>query len=89
MNLVYSDGFHTAVVEWADGVLADSMARNDRGADMAVDVWQAGDAVISVACDCGQDRMARIKDELPEQQAYRHTIAAKIRDGLARLAEVG
>ena len=89
MNLVYSDGFHTAVVEWADGVLADSTARNDRGADMAVDVWQAGDAVISVACDCGQDRMARIKDELPEQQAHRHTIAAKIRDGLARLAEVG
>ena len=44
---------------------------------------------VEVACDCGQDRMARIKDELPEQQAYRHTIAAKIRDGLARLAEVG
>lgn len=89
MNLVYSDGFHTAVVDWSDGVLDDGLAHADRGTDMAVKVWQAGEAVVSVACDCSPALMDELTAELPGQAPFHRTIVGKIRDGLARLAEVG
>lgn len=90
MNLVYSDGFTTAAVAWSAGVLPRGDASLvDTGRDLAVEVWQSGDGVISVACDCGPGVLSAIKDELPPERAYRATLVSKIRDGLNRLTGVG
>ncbi|MDO5677443.1 MAG: zf-HC2 domain-containing protein [Propionibacteriaceae bacterium] len=89
MNLVYSDGFTTAVVDWSDGVLAGAeTSRTDRGTDMSVAVWQSGDAVISVACDCSQQLMLELKEGLPAERPYRPSIVVKIREGLSRLTGI-
>lgn len=89
MNLVYSDGFHTAVVGWRHGVLDDgALTRSDRGADMAVEVWQSGDAVISATCDCPPALLSAIVAELPGEEPYRKTVGEKIAEGLDRLTGV-
>ncbi|MBB1482286.1 zf-HC2 domain-containing protein [Tessaracoccus sp. MC1865] len=89
MSLVYSDGYHTAVVDWTTGVLGDgALTESDRAADMTVEVWQAGDGVLSVACDCAPAMIKAIAGELPEPEAYRETIAEKIAGGLVRMTRV-
>ncbi|GAA4897134.1 hypothetical protein GCM10025789_13750 [Tessaracoccus lubricantis] len=90
MNLVYSDGYHTAVVGWTAGVLGDdALTLTERSTDMAVDVWQSGDAVLSVACDCAPAVMQEIAAALPERKAHHQSIGEKIAGGLARLTRVG
>lgn len=89
MDLVYSDGYHTAVVGWSEGVLEEGLEHTSRGAEMSVAVWQAGQAVISVACDCDPALMAEVTSELPSPSPFERTIGARIQDGLARLIEVG
>lgn len=90
MNLVYSDGFTTAVVGRTEGVLEHGVLNHTaRRADMTVEVWQAGEAVLSVACDCSPGLMLEIRDDLPAQHSFERTIAVKIRAGLGRLTGMG
>lgn len=90
MNLVYSDGFHTAVVGWKQGVLGEGeLSVSDVASGVAVEVWQADDAVLSVTCDCPPALLQDIAGELPGEAEYRPSLAEKIADGLARLTKVG
>lgn len=91
MTLVYSDGFESAVVAWTEGVLADgSEGTFAQGAGVpTVDLWQCGDAVISVTTNGSADLVGRISAELPEAAPYKASIMDKIKAGLDRLVPVG
>ncbi len=87
MNLVYSDGFETAVVGWTEGVLADGVtSTTDRSAGMpTVSVWQAGDAVVSVTTDGSLELLAAITAELPSEEPSEITLGDRAAAGFSRL----
>ncbi|WP_353081259.1 anti-sigma factor family protein [Tessaracoccus lapidicaptus] len=87
MNLVYSDGFQTAVVGWTDGVLGDDVtSQADQSAGLpAVNVWQSGPAVISVTTNGSPELMAAIREELPGEEPCVLTLRDRVAAGLVRL----
>lgn len=87
MNLVYSDGFETAVVGWTEGILGDDVtSATDRSAGLpTVSVWQAGHAVVSVTTNGTPELVAAISRELPAEEPCVRTLGDRIVAGLTRL----
>lgn len=90
MNLVYSDGFETAVVVWTEGLLEDGVtARTDRTAGLpTVALWQWGDGVVSVTSGGSPALIQEICDELPAEKPYEPTMAERAANGLGRLVGI-
>ena len=91
MTLVYSDGFESAVVGWTEGVLSEDAVTSTAltsGAP-AVELWQCGDAVISIATNGSQDLVSSIADDLPQARPYRLSLVERLEKGFERLIPVG
>ncbi|MFT3887494.1 MAG: anti-sigma factor [Arachnia sp.] len=91
LNLVYSDGVHTAVVGWTEGRLEEGeTGLTDEEAGLpTVAVWQCGDAVVFVASDGDEETLSRIMAQLPEEQPYQETLMDRVSAGLSRLNPLG
>ena len=90
LNLVYSDGVHTAVVGWTEGRLEDGLGRTDETEGLpTVAVWQCGDAVVFVASDGDEEMLSRIMAQLPDEEPYEEDFLERVSAGLNRLIPVG
>lgn len=87
MNLVYSDGFDTAVVVWTEGLLDDGVtAQTDRTAGMpTVALWQWGDGVVSVTTSGSPSMLRDITEALPDEEPYAPSVLDRATTGLGRL----
>lgn len=91
INLVYSDGFETAVVGWTEGVLdGEVTALSDSAEGLpSVELWQCADAVIWVTTNGTAELMHRIAAELPGQEPYSRSLGEQIASGFKRLLPFG
>ncbi|HMQ66458.1 MAG TPA: zf-HC2 domain-containing protein [Arachnia sp.] len=90
LNLIYSDGVHTAVVGWTEGRLEDGLGGTDETEGLpTVAVWQCGDAVVFVASDGDEEMLSRIMAQLPEEEPYEENFLERVSAGLNRLIPVG
>ncbi|GAB3817597.1 hypothetical protein GCM10028820_18820 [Tessaracoccus terricola] len=91
MRLVYSDGFRSISVCWTEGLLAaDGATRvhDDTPGMPEVEVWQAGDGVVSVATNGGLAVLDRAVSALPPEEAWQPTLLERFREGLARVGGI-
>ena len=90
LNLIYSDGVHTAVVGWTEGRLEDGLGGTDETEGLpTVAVWQCGDAVVFVASDGDEEMLSRIMAQLPDEEPYEENFLERVSAGLNRLIPVG
>ena len=90
MTLVYSDGFETAVVGWAEGLLGQTQLRADSVAGLpSVEMWQAGPATVWVSTNGSRALLREICAGLPAPADYHPSLGEKIVAGLQRLIRVG
>lgn len=90
MTLVYSDGFETAVVGWAEGLLGQAQLRADSVAGLpSVEMWQAGPATVWVSTNGSRALLREICAGLPAPADYDPSLGEKIVAGLQRLIRVG
>ena len=90
INLVYSDGFETAVVGWSEGLIADGVtSRTDRSAGLpTVALWQWGPSVVSVTTNGSPQLVEDFRAALPRQEPYAPTLSDRIAAGLGRLMAI-
>ena len=87
MVLVYSDGFQTAVVGCARGVLEDAAGTVTAVSTSlpSVRAWQYDDDVVTVATNGSTALLEQIAAQLPAKEPYTETLFERVGAGLRRL----
>lgn len=89
-RLVYSDGVRSLSVSWVPGRIGDvNRMEDDTLGQPHVNIWQAGDGVISVATADSRALLTQACGELPDEEGFRFGLGERFASGLKRVLGIG